>query len=56
MSDLEGQIHYYDKYDYNEDYILFRKANDNEIKWLDKHLKEYDGMMFDRNKKELVEI
>ena len=53
---LEGQIHYYDKYDYNEDYILFRKANDNEIKWLDKHLKEYDGMMFDRNKKELVEI
>lgn len=41
---LKGQIHYYNKYDYNE------------IKWLDKHLKEYDGMMFDRNKKELVEI
>ena len=54
--DLEGQIHYYDKYDYNEDYILFRKANDNEIKWLDKHLKEYGRMYFDKEKKELVEV
>ena len=54
--DLEGQIHYYDKYDYNEDYILFRKANDNEIKWLDKHLKEYNRMYFDKEKKELVEV
>ena len=53
---LEGQIHYYDKYDYNEDYILFRKANDNEIKWLDKHLKEYGRMYFDKEKKELIEV
>lgn len=54
--DLQGQIHYYNKYDYNEDYLLFRKANENEIKWMDKHLKEYDGMMFDKDKKELVKI
>ena len=51
---MKGQIHYYDKYDYNEDYILFRKANDNEIKWLDKHLKEYGRMYFDKEKKELI--
>ena len=43
-------------YDYNEDYILFRKANDNEIKWLDKHLKEYGRMYFDKEKKELIEV
>lgn len=53
--ELTDKIQYYDKYDLNESFISIRKANDDEIKWLDEML-ENDGHKFNKDKKELVEF
>ena len=51
---LKGQTSYYDKFEIEEqNFYGFRLANENEIKWMDKHLKEFDNIYFDKDKKDL---
>lgn len=55
--ELKGQTSYYDKFEIEEQkFYGFRLARENEIKWLNKHLKEYDNIIFDKDKKELIDL
>lgn len=58
-SEYENMINetqYYDSFKIDENFVLCRKANENEIKWLNKHIKEYDNMIFDKDKKAFINI
>ena len=55
--DLKGQTSYYDKYEIGEqNFFGIRLANENEIKWMDKHLKEYDRIIFNKERKVLTDL